>query len=79
MRAGAGRAGGLNDVVRAQLERWQDHPNAGRDSRVDDVFKCPPRKSSTSGNGCKKEGKKENFVEGGTNSLRPQLYVLILT
>ena len=30
MRTGAGRAGGLTDVVRAQLERWQDHPNTGR-------------------------------------------------
>jgi hypothetical protein len=37
MRAGAGRAGGLTDVVRAQLERWQDHPNTGRDARVDDL------------------------------------------
>ena len=34
MRAGAGRAEGLTDVVRAQLERWQDHPNTGRDARV---------------------------------------------
>jgi len=32
MRAGAGRAGGLTDVVRAQLERRQDHPNTGRDA-----------------------------------------------
>ncbi len=37
MRAGAGRAGGLTDVVRAQLERWQDHRNTGRDARLDDV------------------------------------------
>ena len=35
MWAGSGRAGGLTDVARAQLERWQDHPNTGRDARVD--------------------------------------------
>jgi hypothetical protein len=35
MQAGSGRAGGLTDVVRAQLEQWQDHPNTGRDARVD--------------------------------------------
>ena len=40
MQAGSGRAGGLTDVVRAQLERWQDHPNTGRYARVDAVARC---------------------------------------
>jgi hypothetical protein len=37
MRAASSRAGGLTNVVSALLERWQDHPNTGRDARVDGV------------------------------------------
>ena len=44
MRAGADRAGGLTEVVRAQLVRRQDHPNTGRDARMDHVARCLSQK-----------------------------------
>jgi hypothetical protein len=62
MRAGAGRAGGLTDVVRAQLERWQGHPNTGRDARVDEVAGCLSRKSSQRKRLQKRRQKKENAL-----------------
>jgi hypothetical protein len=61
MRAGAGRTGGLTDVVRAQLERWQDHPNTGRDARLDDVARCLSQ-SLTAETAEKRREKKENCL-----------------
>ncbi len=64
MRAGAGRAGGLTDVVRAQLERWQYHPNTGRDARVDDVARFSFLLASSQRKRLKKESKKTKLSCG---------------
>ena len=61
MRAGAGRAGGLTDVVRAQLERWEDHPNTGRDARVDEMTYLDVSHSSQRKRLKNRKQKKENL------------------
>ena len=61
MRAGAGRAGGLTDVVRAQLERCQDHPNTGRDARVDEMT-CLDTSLQLSAETGKKKGEKRKLL-----------------
>ena len=61
MRAGAGRAGGLADVVRAQLERCQDHPNTGRDARVDEMT-CLDFSAVSQETGRKKKGEKRKLL-----------------
>jgi hypothetical protein len=57
-------------MVRAQLERWQDHPNTGRDARVDGVAGCLSRKKLTAETAAKKKAKKRKRIR---NSRRAAL------